>query len=249
MPNCDTLTAQSSPAITAKEYGYDAGATTTIVYYDSQVFANSKATATAPLVACPILNCVLLQTDCTTALVAPFDTKLTIDAASPWNLRISQDQVSGYPNVAVCYKCNNGYGTYNQHTITQQVTIRQKIDCTIALNANSTSLIKNYKTTYAVGVATVDAAELPAIAYNVASEYKVLTEYDAVDVKMFGNINNVDCGLYTGCEVLPVGCTGAYTGRAKITAVTFGLEAVQNTDAGYTETLCVKCVNAAGSST
>ena len=60
LPNCNTLAAHTSPAITAKEYGYDAAATSTIVYFDSQVYTNSKATAVAPLVACPILNCVLL---------------------------------------------------------------------------------------------------------------------------------------------------------------------------------------------
>tara|TARA_B110001469_G_scaffold107116_1_gene107205 strand:+ start:124 stop:489 length:366 start_codon:yes stop_codon:yes gene_type:complete len=109
-PMCNTLAVIT---LTDQEYGYDAGATTTAVYQDSTIFTNSKATATAPLQACPILGCQLLQTDCVTALVAPFDTKLTIDAASPWTMRISQTQVTGYPNVAVCYKCNNGYGTYN----------------------------------------------------------------------------------------------------------------------------------------
>jgi hypothetical protein len=114
-PNCQTLTAI---ALTNQEYGYNAANTATAVYTHSTVFTNSKATATAPLIACPVLGCVLLQTDCSTALVAPFDTLLTIDAATPWTLKISQTQASGYPNVAVCYKCNNGYGTKNTHTYT-----------------------------------------------------------------------------------------------------------------------------------
>ena len=64
---------------------------------------------------------------------------------------------------------------------------------------------------------------------------------------MFNNVNTADCGVFTACVVLPVGCTGTYAGKAKVTAVTFGLEVTQNTDAGYTEVLCVQCQNAAGS--
>jgi hypothetical protein len=208
LPNCNTLTASS---ITAKEYGYDNSQTSTVVYRDSQVFANSKATAVAPLVACPILNCVLLQSDCTTALVAPFDTKLTIDSVSPWYLRISQTQVTGYPNVAVCYKCNNGYGTYNQHTITSQVTIRQKIDCTTALGGgvNSTSSLIGYYDPAESGVR--HAAKV----YAASPQYVALAEFD-LGSKMFSNVNAADCGDFTQCYPMPVGCTGTYAGRVGI---------------------------------
>jgi hypothetical protein len=65
---------------------------------------------------------------------------------------------------------------------------------------------------------------------------------------MFTNVNSADCGGFTGCSVLPVGCTGTYTGKARISAG-LGLEAVQNEDYEYNEYLCVKCVNADGSST
>ena len=87
-PNCVTLTAN---AMTDKEYGYDAAATTTSVYIDSDVFTNSKAVAPGnmPWSVCPITGCTLKQSDCTAALVAPFDTLLSIDAATPWALRIS----------------------------------------------------------------------------------------------------------------------------------------------------------------
>jgi hypothetical protein len=49
-PNCATL---APITLTNKEYAYDASATTTAVYYDSQVYSNSNTTG------CPILNCSL----------------------------------------------------------------------------------------------------------------------------------------------------------------------------------------------
>ena len=239
-PNCNTLTAIG---LTNQEYGYDTGATTTAVYDHTTVFTNSKATATGPLIACPVLGCVLFQTDCVTALVAPFDTKLTIEGASPWTLRISQTQASGYPNVAVCYKCNNGYGSgTNVHTYTSQVTIRQHIDCSIALSdsSNSTSSLKNIQD-------PISGTNIASVVYAASPTYKAITEY-ALSTSMFTNVNNVDCGAFTACSVKPSGCTGAYTGRAQIGASpNFAMSITQNVDAGYTETLCVECQNAAGS--
>ena len=103
-PNCETLTL-INPA--AKDFAYDTALTTTAVYIYSEIFANSKATAVAPLSACPITSCTLTQSNCADALVAPFDSLLSIEAATPWTLRISQTQVTGYPDVAVCYSCTN----------------------------------------------------------------------------------------------------------------------------------------------
>jgi hypothetical protein len=150
----------------------------------------------------------LLQTDCSTALVAPFDTLLTIDAASPWNLKISQTQTTGYPNVNVCYKCNNGYGVgTNTHIISAQITIRQKIDCTTALGGgvNSTSSLKDYN--------DPTLTHYAAKPYVASPEYLALSEY-TLGSTMFSNINIADCGDFTACVPLPVGCTGTYAGRA-----------------------------------
>jgi len=51
----------------------------------------------------------------------------------------------------------------------------------------------------------------------------------------------------------PKGCgSGTYTGHLKLTVVptrTFGIQAVQNVDAGYDEVLCIECKNTAGSIT
>jgi len=57
--------------------------TTTSVYTSAEVFANNKA-------GCDITTCTLKATGCSNALVPPFDTLITIDAASPWAIKISQ---------------------------------------------------------------------------------------------------------------------------------------------------------------
>ena len=69
--------------MTAKDYPYNTALTTTAVYTSAEAFANSKA------VACPITSCTLKQTDCSTALVAPFDGLLSIDATTPFTIRVS----------------------------------------------------------------------------------------------------------------------------------------------------------------
>jgi len=149
--------------MTAKDYAYDTTATTTIVYAaNADIFANSKSSA------CPILSCTLTQTDCSSALVAPFNSLLSIDAADPWNLRISQTQGSGYPDVAVCYSCTN-----YKHTMTNQITIRQHINCAIALNSNTTSLLKSY---FDPVSGSVNYAAIP---YAASPSTKALTEYAA----------------------------------------------------------------------
>ena len=66
---------------------------------------------------------------------------------------------------------------------------------------------------------------------------------------MFTNVNNVDCGVFTACVLKPSGCgAGSYSGKAQLGASpNFAMSITQNFDAGYTETLCVECSNAAGS--
>jgi hypothetical protein len=58
---------------------------------------------------CPITSCTVTQSDCSTALVAPFDSLMSVDPSS-FSLKISQTQTSGYPNVVLCYECTNHDG-------------------------------------------------------------------------------------------------------------------------------------------
>ena len=92
--------------------------------------------------------------------------------------------------------------------------------------SNATSLIKDYISTFALGVITTNTPTvLPAFPYA-ATEYLALSEY-ATSTAMFENVNVGDCGVFTTCYVKPVGCTGTYTGRARVTAsAPFGLEVV-----------------------
>ena len=132
--------------------------------------------------------------------------------------------------------------TKSTFSLTHQVTIRQHINCAIALDStNSTSLILDYEDPVSAGV------RYAAVPYASSPTHKDLTEYTAF-ANLFSQVNEVDCGALTTCEVLPVGCTGTYSGRAAVVANTGALSITQNVDAGYTETLCVKCSNAAGSS-
>ena len=86
-----------------------------------------------------------------------------------------------------------------------------------------------------------------AVPYAATPTFKDLSEY-AASASIFSQVNVNDCGGFTLCEVLPAGCTGTYSGRAAVVATTGALSITQNVDAGYTETLCVKCSNAAGDS-
>jgi hypothetical protein len=63
---------------------------------------------------------------------------------------------------------------------------------------------------------------------------------------MFSNTNSADCGDFTQCYPMPVGCTGTYAGNVNIDG-TQALQIKQNVDAGYKETLCIMCRNLAGS--
>ena len=80
-PNCaSTLTLGS---VTDQAFAYDASLTTTSVYTSITAFTNSKTSL------CPITTCSVKQSDCSTALVAPFDSLLSVDGSSPFALKIS----------------------------------------------------------------------------------------------------------------------------------------------------------------
>jgi hypothetical protein len=110
-PNCETLTAET---LSAKDYAYDTSATATVVWTYLEAFGNTKRVAPGgmPWSVCPITSCTVKQSDCSTALVAPFDGLVSVDS-STYSLKMSQTQASGYPDVVVCYACTN-YG----HTVT-----------------------------------------------------------------------------------------------------------------------------------
>jgi len=81
--------------------------------------------------------------------------------------------------------------------VTKEITIRQKMNCAIALSnsANSTSNLLNYQGTASSGV---NYATIP---YG-ASQYLALSEYTTA-ASMFTNVNSPDCDGFTACSLKP----------------------------------------------
>jgi len=64
-------------------------------------------------------------------------------------------------------------------------------------------------------------------------------------INFFTNPHATLCGAITQCELKAAGCTDAYTAaNLVIDASTGEVTAKKNVDAGYTDTVCVKCLNA-----
>lgn len=179
----------------------------------------------------------------------PYAALFSIDATTPWILRASQIKNDGYPNYKVCYKCTNKESVTGstEQTHTNLITIRQKINCDIALPGNSTSLLLDFTNPAGTHHA--------ALAYNAQLTAMPLvggsTQYDD-SVRFFQNINGADCGGFTQCELRPIGCgtSTAYSGKLSMAVIApFAITIMRNVNDGYTESLCVHCQNLAGSTT
>jgi len=84
------------------------------------------------------------------------------------------------------------------------------------------------------------------IAYSSSS---TKTTVAASSASFFDNTHLADCGAITSCALYASGCSTAYTtGNLVIDSTTGEITAKQNVDAGYTDTVCVKCENTATSS-
>lgn len=171
---------------------------------------------------------------------------MTVTAATPWTLSVSQTASLGYPNFKVCYKCINedkniyGQTSKTRQTLTNLVTIRQKMDCSQALaGTNGTSQLLNLEYVQSGG------SHYPPIPYvasgsNTALQWNNLVQYTDIQ-KYFSNVNSADCGLLTQCQLLNSGCSTsvAYNGLGKMAASGYAISFRQDQAAGYTETLCV----------
>ncbi len=88
------------------------------------------------------------------------------------------------------------------------------INCAIALNGNSTSSIKDFN--------DPEDTHYPKFELSASPELKTLDPYTD-STKMFTNLNSEKCGGFTTCYPLPAGCSGTYTGKAKIEDTTLAL--------------------------
>ena len=78
-----------------KVYNYDSTNTNTKVYDINDWITNADATN------CPILGCILLQSDCATALPSspiPYISLITVDSTSPFAIRLAPTDTNGYAN-------------------------------------------------------------------------------------------------------------------------------------------------------
>jgi len=152
---------------------------------------------------------------------------------------ISQDEPTGYAYVEVCYQCTNSY----PQTIEANIWIKQKINCAIALTSpNATSKFENYNF-------PTSGSEHESVSYNVGSSHAA-TSY-TTPTTMFNNVNFGDCSGFTTCILMAPDCAAAYSGSgyAAMDTTTFAITIRQDIADGYTEDLCVKCTNLAGSTT
>jgi hypothetical protein len=78
------MTSLGTESVPNQVYPYDASATNTLMLSNDDIFSNTETAK------CPISTCTLTQSDCTTALVAPFNSLLSIEASTPWNIKVSQ---------------------------------------------------------------------------------------------------------------------------------------------------------------
>jgi len=71
-----------------------------------------------------------------------------------------------------------------------------------------------------------------------------LVEKSSGFANWFTNTHVTLCGAITSCEIKASGCSSAYTaGNLAITANTGAVTAKQNVDAGYEDTVCIRCTN------
>ena len=188
-PNCNTLTAK---VVAPLAYDYSSALTSTTITDNQSIFTNSKP------VACPMKTCVILAENCVDAIAAPYASLFSIGTLTPWTLKVSQTKPDGYPNYKVCYKCTTSekISGETEQSLTNLITIRQKINCEIAMSGgggsvnNGTSLMQDFT--------TPAGSHYDGLAYSSSTSAIGLTQYDT-STKFFQNLNGADCGGFTTC--------------------------------------------------
>lgn len=77
------------------------------------------------------------------------------------------------------------------------------------------------------------------IAYSSSSTLETVA---AASTNFFTNADSAACGAMATCAIKVAGCASNYVGtNLEINASTGKLEAKQNVQAGYDDTVCIKC--------
>jgi len=99
-----------------KTYAYDSGATTTTMFTNAEVFANTESSD------CAVSSCALYASDCAAALPGALSPYITISGA--YAIMISQTSSAGYALTEFCISCTNG-----DQTVTKTINVKQTKDC------------------------------------------------------------------------------------------------------------------------
>ena len=90
-------------------------------------------------------------------------------------------------------------------------------------------------------VTTTGTVADKTISYSSSATLDVVA---ATSANFFTNADSATCGSLSTCVIKASGCSGTYSaGNLVINASTGKLEAKQNVDAGYDDTVCIKCSN------
>jgi len=90
-------------------------------------------------------------------------------------------------------------------------------------------------------LATTGTVADKSIAYSSSAIYELVA---ATSASFFTNSDSATCGAVASCAIKVSGCGSAYTGtNLVINASTGKLEAKQNVQAGYDDTVCISCSN------
>jgi len=81
---------------------------------------------------------------------------------------------------------------------------------------------------------------------NTGTRLDVASTYSVFFTNQYGSLYK--CGAVTSCSIKVQGCGSNYSGsNLVITSSTGRITSKQNVDAGFIETVCIECQNAAGS--
>jgi hypothetical protein len=97
-------------------YAYDSGATTTTMFTNTEVFANTEPSN------CAMTSCTLYDSDCSTALPGTLSPYITLSGGNA--IMISQTSTAGYALTLFCISCTNG-----AQTVEKTISAKQTKDC------------------------------------------------------------------------------------------------------------------------
>ena len=151
-------------------------------------------------------------------------TYVSVDATSPWAIKVAKLNPLGYPSVNLCYACTNGY-----QTKTVNFDYEQLFNCPIEMGFVPSLSNKSY---------TYSSSSSLVIAYKT-----IFHLHNRSRITVIEHLHNRhrECG-FPVCSLKQSGCGSSYTGgRLQINSRTGEIKVPTNVVAGYTDTVCIQC--------